>query len=83
MNKIIVEVFIPASSSKYEMRIPSSVQMFKILELIKKAVAEFENGRYIPDDTTVLCNRNTGDIININLTADELGIKNGFKLMLI
>lgn len=83
MNKIIIEVYIPASSNKYEMRIPISVQMFKVLELIKKAVLESENGRYKPDDTAILCARNSGDIINLNLTANELGIKNGSKLMLI
>ncbi|MCM1114550.1 MAG: methyltransferase [Clostridium sp.] len=83
MNKLIVEVYVPASGNKYEMRIQATIQMYKILELIKKAVAEFEDGRYKPDDTAVLCDKITGNIINLNMTANELGIKNGSKLMII
>lgn len=83
MSKIVIELYIPASENKYEIKIPESVQMYKILELVRKAVTETENGIYIPDDTAVLCDRNTGDIINLNMTAFELGIKNGSKLMII
>ena len=83
MNKIIIEVYVPASGNNYEIRIPKSIQMFKILELIKKAVAEAEDGRYVPDEKAILCDRFTGNIINLNLTATEIGIKNGSKLMII
>lgn len=83
MNKIIVELFVPASEHKYEIKIPESIQMFKVLELIRRAVVETEDGRYVPDETAILCDRNTGDIINLNMTAFEIGIKNGSKLMII
>lgn len=83
MNKIIINVYVPASGNKYEMRIPSSSQMFKILELIKKAVNDSEDGKYRSDDAAVLCDKNTGNIINLNLTAEEIGIQNGSNLMLI
>ena len=83
MNKYDIEVYVPASVNNYEIKIPKSIQMYKILALIKKAVTEFEGGKYVPDDKTVLCDRITGNIINLNLTATEIGIKNGSKLMLI
>lgn len=83
MNKIIVYLYIPASGKKYEIRIPASSQMFKVLELIKTAVFDTDDGKYHPDDTAVLCDKNTGNIINLNLTAEELGIQNGSNLMLI
>ncbi len=83
MNKIIIEVYVPASGNNYEIRIPKSIQMYKILELIKKAITESEDGRYVPDDNSVLCDRYTGNIINLNLTATEIGIRNGSKLMII
>lgn len=83
MNKIIINVYVPASGNKYEMRIPADSQMFKILELIKKAVVDLEDGKYIPDDTAVLCDKVTGNMINLNLTAEEIGIQNGSSLMII
>lgn len=81
--KYIIEVYVPASKNKYEMRIPSAIQMFIVLDLIKKAVAEYEDGRYSPDETAILCDKNTGEILNLNLTAFELGLKNGSKVMII
>lgn len=83
MNKVIVDVYVPASGNKYEIKIPVNVQMFKILELIKKAISESEDGKYSPDDTAVLCDKNTGNILNLNLTAKELSIQNGSKLMIV
>lgn len=83
MNKIIVEVSIPAAGRKVEMTIPTSTQMYKVLDLMKKAISEINTGRYVPDETAVLCDKTTGNIINLNLTATELGIQNGSKLMII
>lgn len=81
--KFVIDVYVPASGNKYEMRIPASVQMFNVLELIKKAVSESEDGRYRPDDTAVLCDKNTGEILNLNLTAFEMGLKNSSEIMII
>ncbi len=81
--KFVIDVYVPASGNKYEMRIPASIQMFNVLELIKKAVSECEDGRYCPDDTAVLCDKNTGEILNLNLTAFEMGLKNGSEIMII
>jgi len=81
--KFVIDVYVPASGNKYEMRIPASIQMFNVLELIKKAVSESEDGRYCPDDTAVLCDKNTGEILNLNLTAFEMGLKNGSEIMII
>lgn len=83
MNKMIVNIYIPASGNKYEVRIPATSQMYKVLMLIKKAIVDSEDGRYYPDETAVLCDKLTGNIINLNLTAEELGIQNGSTLMLI
>lgn len=82
MNKTIVEIIIPALGNSYEVLIPPTTQLFKVLELIKKAVGEMSDGRYKPSKDTTLCDSESGGIINLEMTADQLGIKNGFKLLL-
>ena len=73
----------PNSSEKYQLFIPPNVQMYKLADLIGKAVIDLGDGTFIPDSTAVLCKKETGNVLNMNLTAREIGIKNGTNLMLI
>ena len=83
MDKTLVEVYVPLLRNSYDIFVPRSVQMFDVLELIKKAITELSESRFIPNVNTVICSKETGRIFDINKSADELGIKNGSKLMLI
>lgn len=83
MDKVLVEVYVPVLNTTYDMFIPLQPQMYKVLELIKKAVTEMSDGRFIPNENTAICYRSNGTILNINLSAYELEIRNGSKLMLI
>lgn len=83
MSKILIELFVPSTNSSYDMFIPQDVQMCDILALMKKAISELSDGRFVADDNTLLCTREDGTILNINLSAYELEIQNSSKLMLI
>lgn len=83
MDKVLVEVFVPALNTTYDVFVPLSSPMYEVLELIKKAVSDLSDGRFVANDHTAICRRDTGAIININLSVYELEIRNGSKLMLI
>lgn len=83
MNKTLVEVYVPLLAKTYDMFIPPNIQLFEVLELIKKAVIELSEGQFMPNRQTTLCSRDTGTILDINKSANELGVKTGAKLMLI
>lgn len=83
MDKVIVEIFVPVLDLSFDVFIPLQSPMSCVLDLIKKAVIEMSDGRYIADEYTAICYRKDGDIININLSVYDLGIHNGSKLMLI
>jgi len=83
MEKVLINIFVPALNRTFEVFIPLRSPMHEVLELIKKAVTELSDGRMVMDESTTLCHREDGTIININLSVYELGIKNGSKLMLI
>lgn len=83
MDKVLIEVFVPVINQSFDIFVPLQSPMYEVLELIKKAVTEMSDGRFIADENTTLCNREDGTIININLLVFELDIRNGSKLMLI
>lgn len=83
MDKILVEIYVPVLSAAWDMFIPQELQMFELLEMIKKAVEDLSGGKFIADGNTAICHREDGTILNINMSVCELGIHNGSKLMLI
>lgn len=83
MNKILVEVFLPASGEVYDVRLPLDSQLGEVAMLIMKQLEGLSKGRFIANSTTVLCDASSGEILDINKFVAELGIKNGSKLMLI
>lgn len=83
MDKVLVEVFVPALNEAYDMFIPLRSPMYEVLELMKKAVTELSEGQFVANQNTALCHRASGAIININRSVFELNIQNGSKLMLI
>ena len=83
MDKALIEVYVPVLDRSFDLFIPLTSPMHDVLELIKKAVSEMSDGRFVANANTTICNREDGTIININLSVYELGIRNGSKLMLI
>ena len=83
MDKSLIEIYVPILFASYDVFIPKDVQMYNVLELVKKAVTDLSEGRFVPNANTVLCFRDSGKIVDINKSANELEIKNGSELMLI
>lgn len=46
-------------------------------------MSELADGYFVPGTDTILCERVTGTELDVNLTAAEMGIVNGARLMLI
>ena len=83
MDKILIELFIPAVNQSYDVYIPFTKKLHEIEALLVKAIAELTDGYYPITDDAVICERISGSILDINLSAQELGLQNGSKLMLI
>lgn len=83
MSKIIVEVYLPAALQSYDIRIPTDMQLSQVTDLIAKALSQMSGFLYCADSSSLLCDCETGEILNINMSVWELGLKNGSRLMLI
>ena len=81
--KLTVEIYLPAALQCYDVKIPADLQLADVTTLVAKAFSQIAKGLYIADDSSILCERESGKILNINMTPWELGLRNGFKLMLI
>ena len=83
MDKILVEVYAPILGKSFDIFIPQESQMFEVLDLVKKAISDMSDGLFTANESTALCKRADGTILNINMSVYELGLHNGSKLILI
>ena len=83
MNKILVTVYVPAVMKTFEVYIPLSSKLYEIKQLIEKAIVEVTDGSFQPSANNIVCAKDTGIIYNINLTVDQIGLKNGSQLMIV
>lgn len=83
MSKLMVELYLPAAGRSYDVRIPAGSRIGEIIPLLEVCMAELADGYFVPDVDSVLCEQETGTVLDVNLTVRESGILNGTKLMLI
>jgi hypothetical protein len=83
MNKILVEVFLPALGQSFDAFIPLESKLSEVIMLLTRVLNDLSYGCYIAKEDAILCDMATGNIFSINMTVYELGLKNGSKLMLI
>jgi hypothetical protein len=83
MNKLLIELFLPAAGVAYDVRIPMNSRIGEIIPLLESCMSELADGYFVPNGDSVLCERTTGVILDVNKTPNEMGIINGAKLMLI
>ena len=83
MDKILVEVYLPAANKNYDVFIPLKSKMHEIVEMLSGAFADLSQVYFKASEVNVLCYRASGKVLDINMSAEELGLNNGSKLMLI
>ncbi|MFB0843419.1 methyltransferase [Paenibacillus oleatilyticus] len=83
MDKILVEVFVPALARTYDVYIPLTTKLWEVETLLTGAIAELSNGYFAPTRDTVLCERTTGSVLDIGMSAHESGLHHGSRLMVI
>ena len=83
MNKILIEIYLPASGLSYEMRIPRQLTVGRVKKMIVNFLTTKENREYTPTDDSILCDGRNGSVISNELYIDQLGLADGARLILI
>lgn len=82
-NKVLVEIYVPASSDRFDVWIPLESKMSEVKTLVASALTDLSKGKFKANDEAVLCDAETGIVFDINTEIAELDIHNGSRLMLI
>lgn len=82
MDKILVEVYVPIMEDKYDVFIPINKNIQSVIQLLNKAIYDLTNGLY-SIKSTLICDKNTGAIYDMNKTVKDSGLKNGSKILLV
>jgi hypothetical protein len=83
MNKILVEIQVPAIGTSYDFWIPAHLYLNEVLLSVGKALEDLSNGSFLLSEDTVICDKTDGAILNLEKTVADLGIRNGSVLLLI
>jgi len=83
LDKYLIEVYIPVLNKSYDVYIPALTKLYEVEALLAAAIAELSDGYFTARQDTVLCDKDSGMLLDINKSAMELGMQNGSKLMLI
>ena len=83
MNKILIEICVPATGDRFDIFAPVDVPIGELNKIAADGVAELTNGRYISSDNERLSMRTPAGLLNPSLTLQDYGIKDGMQLYLI
>jgi hypothetical protein len=83
MDKILVEIYLPVLSKSYDVFIPVKSRLYEIGLLLSNTFKELSENYFGTANDIVICDRTTGVVLNQNMSVEELGLRNGSKLMYI
>ncbi|MCL1853219.1 MAG: hypothetical protein FWF88_09355 [Peptococcaceae bacterium] len=82
MNKILVELTLPAAEQTYDVYLPLESEIGEIVNLLCALFSDLARGKYMPTANTLLCDTETGDPFDKNKTAANYDLKNGSRILL-
>ena len=83
MDKIYVNVFVPALDQSFDIELPINLEMKYVVDNIQNAIKEITEDAYIIKKEVQLFDKSTGDLINMNNIVKYSGLKNGSSIMLV
>lgn len=82
-NKVLVELYVPTIDEIYNLYLPVNRKIGNIIALINKSLSEITNGEFVGSEYTMLYNRNTGEMYEVNVFLRETNIRNGSSIVLL
>ena len=83
MNRVLVELYVPAIGEHFDMFVPTDVPIQKLNKIIASGVAELTNGIYIVSNEEQLCTKEPCGVLNPMLTLQDYGANDGEQIYLI
>ena len=82
MDKVLIDLFVPAIGMHFDVFIPEFMQIKTICELLGKAVVELSEEQYVSSEQEVLCSVEMQLVLDCEKTLEDYNVQNGDTLML-
>ena len=82
MNKILVEIYVPAINATFDAYIPLESKINEIGILIANAIEDLSNGEYKKGKEITISNFETGKEYSKEIRVFQANIDNGTKIVL-
>ena len=83
MDRILIDVYLPADGEHYDIRLPGTMNCLMAAHLTARALSELSEGAYLPSRTSVFAWRESGRLLSVSRSLEQEQVKNGSQLMLI
>ena len=83
MKKYLVDLYLPASGSHYDVYLPTGKQIGEATQLLVQIAESLSGGSYKGTTEAVLLDADSGVPLDRNTTVYDAGIRNSSKLILI
>lgn len=78
--KLICEVSFPSFDISVDVTIPYNKSVYYVCEMLNKLIIDDICPSYIPKKSSILINKRTGEVYDMNVLVNQTSIKNGSKL---
>lgn len=85
-NEYLVEIYYPIVNEGFDIYIPKNIKISQLIDLLLNIFnSKYQNNLMVEDlkKKIILCEFQTGKILDINISVEQSGIKNGSTLALI
>ncbi len=85
-NEYLVEIYYPIVNENFDIYIPKNIKISQLIDLLLNMFnSKYQNNLMVEDlkKKIILCEFQTGKILDINISVEQSGIKNGSTLALI
>lgn len=81
-NKILLQLCLPVVERNFDIRIPRQLKVAQVTDMIVEYLKK-QDEEYIPTGESVLCDMESGRVLDSNAFIDDVGLHSGSRIMLI
>ena len=83
METIIVEIFVPATTSTFDFRLPATGRIYDITQEIIRILESTQQNQGFDKEYPLLCDLDSGRILDPAKTVAECGLHDSARLQLV
>ena len=83
MEDLFLQIYIPSMSKSFDIKVTKNLKIYELKTMLFDLLSAEIDSEILDKSKAVLSDKESGVILNINLSVEEVRIRNGSSLMLI